>query len=178
MIIHCTAERRGRSRARACATSICSILLLALVSSMAAPRAGAAPEAPLGDLPGRWSGWGAVTLGSGRSEQVKCIATYFLKDEGASLLQNLRCASSSYRIDAVATLAIMGEHVSGHWEERNNQAAGSVSGRLTRSGFNLSIQGESFTAAMTVATSHCKQSINIAPQGIDIRRIAIGLDRC
>ncbi len=68
--------------------------------------------------------------------------------------------------------------VTGSWEERTYSASGSVSGRMTGSGFTLSIQGANFSAAMAVATSPCKQSINIAPNGFDITRIAIGLGKC
>ena len=68
--------------------------------------------------------------------------------------------------------------MSGKWEERTYEAKGSVSGRLTASGFNLSIQGETFSAAMVVAVTDCKQSITIAPRGFEISRIAVGLDKC
>lgn len=139
--------------------------------------AAAADPGPLEHLPGRWSGWGAITMSSGQTEQVKCVATYFVSD-ARRLEQNLRCASASYKIDSKALLEVASDQVRGHWEERTNAAAGSVSGRVTGSGFNLSIQGDNFTAVMAVSTSPCKQSINIAPQGTDIRRIAIGLDKC
>lgn len=133
---------------------------------------------PVKELAGRWSGWGSVQLANGGAEQVKCIATYFVDDGGSTVQQNLRCASASYKIDAVANLTLASGQVSGRWEERTHAATGSVSGRVTGNGFNLSIQGESFSAVMAVATSPCKQSINIAPHGIDIARIAIGLGKC
>ncbi len=165
--------RRMQRLIEARAVLACVALLLA------APMSAAAVDgASLEHLPGRWSGWGAVTHASGQSEQVKCVATYFIKDQGAVLEQSLRCASASYRIDAVANLSIDGEVVRGQWQERANAASGNVSGRVTRSGFNLSIQGEHFTAVMAVSTSSCKQSINIAPQGVDVQRIAIGLEKC
>lgn len=150
------------------------LLIVAPVMSVAA---GGAPTA-LEQLSGRWSGWGAITLSSGNAEQVKCIATYFVKDDGGKLEQNLRCASASYNIDAKAELEVVADQVRGRWEERTNAASGSVTGRMTANGFNLSIRGDSFTAAMVVSTSSCKQSINLAPEGTDIRRIAIGLDKC
>jgi uncharacterized membrane protein YjjB (DUF3815 family) len=110
--------------------------------------------APLNDLVGRWSGWGSVTMNSGATEQVKCVATYFVENGGAQMKQNLRCASTSYA------------------------AVGSVAGRFTVNGFNVSIQGPAFTAAMAVTTTSCKQSISITPTGFDISRINIGLDKC
>jgi hypothetical protein len=162
-----------RARAASTAAMAAAALLLASPLSVAV-----ADRASLDHLPGRWSGWGAVTHASGQSEQVKCVATYALADRGALLEQNLRCASASYKIDAVASLSIDGETVRGQWQERTNAASGSVSGRVTGSGFSLSIQGEHFTAVMAVSTSSCKQSINIAPQGVEIQRIAIGLEKC
>lgn len=138
----------------------------------------AADPAPIADLAGRWSGWGAVTLSSGQSEQVKCVAVYTLANAGASIEQSLRCASPSYRIDASARLDILGETVSGSWEERSHDASGKVAGRLTRSGFELAITGEHFSAAMAVATSTCKQTLQIKPDGVDIARIAVNLEKC
>ncbi len=151
---------------------------LAIGTLLGAMTVAAAAPVPLSHLTGRWSGWGAITLSSGKSEQVKCIATYFVKNGGSKLEQNLRCASTSYRIDAKADLQVVSDQVRGSWEERTNAASGSVTGRMTGSGFNLSIRGDSFTAAMAVSTSPCKQSINIAPEGTDVRRIAIGLGKC
>ncbi|MBA4234259.1 MAG: hypothetical protein C0465_27185 [Ralstonia sp.] len=150
----------------------------------------ASPASPMVGIDGRWSGWGTIMMESGSAEQVKCVATYVTKapsvtTEGgianggsASLQQNLRCASQSFRIDAVANLNVKGDDVSGHWEERTYSAQGSVSGRLTGAGFNLSIQGPNLSAAMIVAISDCKQSITIVPRGFDISRIAISLAKC
>lgn len=162
--------RHRRPRARAVGA-----LLLATVAATVT-RAAASPD--LADLAGRWSGWGAVTLASGQSEQVKCVAVYRLDNGGASIEQNLRCASPSYRIDASARLDVRGEAVSGTWEERSHDASGRVAGRLTRSGFELAITGEHFSAAMAVATSGCKQTLQIKPEGIDIARIAVALGKC
>lgn len=134
--------------------------------------------APLNDLVGRWSGWGSVTMNSGATEQVKCVATYFVENAGAQMKQNLRCASSSYKIDATAKLDNANGQLTGQWEEKTYAAVGSVAGRFTVNGFNVSIQGPAFTAAMAVTTTSCKQSISITPTGFDISRINIGLDKC
>lgn len=154
--------------------SAAAVLALALGVATADP----ARANPVSELAGRWSGWGSVKLANGTAEQVKCVATYQVEEGGGGLQQNLRCASASYKIDAVAKLNLASGQVTGSWEERTYAASGSVSGRMTGSGFNLSIQGANFSAAMAVATSTCKQSINIAPNGFDITRIAIGLGKC
>lgn len=138
----------------------------------------AVSAAPINDLAGRWSGWGSITMASGASEQVKCIATYFVEGGGAQVRQNLRCASSSYKIDATAKLNHANGQLSGEWEEKTYSAVGSVAGKFTDKGFNLSIKGASFTASMAVSTTNCKQSISITPQGFEISKISIGLDKC
>jgi hypothetical protein len=133
---------------------------------------------PLTDLPGRWSGWGSVKMSNGNSEKLKCVATYFVAGGGSSLQQNLRCASTSYKIDATASLQVNNGRVSGEWHEKIYSADGSVAGRITGNGFNLSIQGENFSAAMLVTTSICKQSVSIAPRGFDISEISMNLSKC
>lgn len=149
-------------------TGVATTLVLALASQ----------AAPINDLPGRWSGWGSVTMSNGTSEQVKCVATYFVDGGGAQVRQNLRCASTSYKIDATAKLNNADGQLTGEWEEKTYAAIGSVAGRFTGNGFNVSIQGPAFSAAMAVTTTGCKQSISITPTGFDISRINIGLDKC
>jgi hypothetical protein len=73
---------------------------------------------PIETLPGRWTGWGHMTLDSGNTERVKCIATYIKENDGRELRHNLRCASSNYRIDAIAQLKVSRGQVNGEWQER------------------------------------------------------------
>jgi hypothetical protein len=49
---------------------------------------------------------------------------------------------------------------------------------MTGNGFHLAIRGQTFSAAMAMTTSACKQSIQIAPQGFNITKISIGLGKC
>lgn len=173
------ANRQAAAKVAAVLAPVVTAVALVTIGAFAAANsAGAVGADAVKVLAGRWSGWGAVTHSSGQSEQVKCVATYFVKAEGGELEQNLRCASASYKIDASAQLTIDGEKVKGRWEERANSAKGEVSGRVTGGGFNLNIQGDNFTAAMAVSASTCKQSINIAPEGFSISKIAIGLQKC
>jgi hypothetical protein len=132
----------------------------------------------INDLPGRWSGWGSIALPSGTAEQVKCIATYFLKDGDASLVQNLRCASSSYKIDATATLAHAAGKLTGEWEEKTYAAKGQVIGAMNPEGFELDIKGDNLKATLVVKSTNCKQSVLITPIGMDISKITINLDKC
>ncbi|KUO62816.1 MAG: hypothetical protein APF80_03825 [Alphaproteobacteria bacterium BRH_c36] len=130
------------------------------------------------DLAGRWSGWGSVKLTNGATEQVKCVATYFIEKAGSTLDQNLRCASASYKIDAKANYSVTGSRVSGSWEERTHSAKGEVAGQVTDNHFKLLVKGDTFTANMTMSSSACKQSISITPQGLNVDSISIGLRKC
>jgi hypothetical protein len=155
-------------------------LSVALVAIAASTSVAAPPSlaATIDDLPGRWSGWGTISLPSGSSEQLKCIATYFVNDGGASMVQNLRCASSSYKIDATAKLKLASGVMTGEWEEKTYSAIGSVTGKTTSDGFNLDIKGDKFTAVLAVSSTNCKQSVTITPTGLDIAKIAITLGKC
>lgn len=135
-----------------------------------------AAATPISDLPGRWKGWGAVKHANGSSEQLRCIATYFVK--GESVRQNLRCASASYKIDTTAELMVSDGKVSGDWQERTYSVGGSVMGNVRSTGFDLAINGPDFTAKMLVGTSTCKQSIDIRPEGFEIASISVKLGKC
>lgn len=148
--------------------------LLIVVSSPAAVSAGT-----LDLLPGRWTGYGVIKLSNGSSERVKCVATYFLRQSGRALEHNLRCASTSFRIDAKAELWVRGNNLSGEWRERTYATGGAVSGRVVGKGLRLTIEGQNFAAALNVNTpSRCRQSISISPRrGLDIAGLSIGLGR-
>lgn len=129
---------------------------------------------------------GAVKLTNGGTEQVKCVATYFITEAGSSFIteagssldQNLRCASASYRIDAKANYSVSVNSVSGSWEEQTHSAKGVVAGNVTDNLFKLRVKGDTFTASMTMSSSECKQSISITPQGLNVDSISIGLRKC
>ncbi len=132
----------------------------------------------ISNLAGRWTGWGAVTLASGATERVKCVATYFIKDKETKVRQNLRCASPNYKIDSVADYVIKNGKVTGSWEERSRSNTGEVLGKSTAKGFKLAITGETWSADISVTTGKCKQSISFVPTNLDVTRISIGLRKC
>ena len=130
----------------------------------------------LEEFSGYWSGVGVVTWSNGTTEQLKCVATY--RPGADQLRQNQRCASQGYSISAAVELKFAGDAVAGTWEEKTYSANGAITGRLTDTGFLLSIKGPTFSAAMNVEHSACKQSIDIEPIGVDVSRIKIGLGKC
>ena len=132
---------------------------------------------PVADLPGRWAGFGQIKMASGETEQMRCVATYFV--DGAALKQNLRCASAGYKIDATANLKLTaGGQVSGDWEEKIWSTTGTVSGRMLDNGFNLTINGPGFSAALAMTTTNCKQTLSITPRGYEVSSISMDLGKC
>lgn len=152
-----------------------------LVGTMMVSTAAVATSAmanPVTNLPGRWSGPGNIIMSNGTSEQMRCIATYFVDGNGSSVRQNLRCASQGYKIDAVTSLNVAGNQVSGAWEERTWATTGSIKGSILGDGFNLTIDGPGFTAAMALKTTSCNQSISITPRDNTVSRISMTLGKC
>jgi hypothetical protein len=152
-------------------------LTLAAALLSCVTTAGAA-AGPIEDLTGYWMGSGTVQLTNRDTEKVKCAVVYKVGEEGTRIKQTLRCASADYNINAVAELRVAGAQVSGNWEEKTYSATGQVSGRYTGSAFALSIEGANFTAAMSLGLSACKQTINIQPKGLEVRRITLNLAKC
>jgi hypothetical protein len=148
---------------------------LALLAALPATAA----AGPIEDMTGYWSGTGTIRLSGKETERVKCVAIYRVGDAGAKITQTLRCASADYTINAKADLAIKGgQQVEGSWEEQTYSASGEISGRYTGSSFVLAIKGANFTAAMNVGLSNCRQSIDITPKGLEVRRISMTLSKC
>lgn len=141
--------------------------------------AGAAAQAasPFGDLNGTWSGSGRIRLEDGKTEGLKCKAYYVPKGDGSELGLALRCASASNKIELRANLESSGNRVSGSWEERVFNAAGSVSGHASDNRINLSINGGGFSGSMAVTTTGKSQVINVSTQGIALRGVSVNLQR-
>jgi len=134
---------------------------------------------PVMRLSGRWSGLGTVTPVSGAAESFKCVITYFPSSDGARLKQNLRCQSPSYKLDTATMLDIDGTRRTGKWEDRIYSLNGSVSGTLTKDGFDVQLSGRFFNAKMAVAGSQCEQSVRVSPERADyIREISASLKKC
>ncbi len=151
---------------------------LAAAGVWMAPLSTTALAGTIEEMAGRWSGWGSVQLENGQTEQVKCVATYFVEQAGAGVRQNLRCASSSYNINARADYLVKGGDVTGNWEELTHSAKGVIKGSLKEGDFKLAIDGDTFTAVLQMSSAPCQQSISISPNNLGVKRISIGLKKC
>jgi hypothetical protein len=141
----------------------------------AASRAPAQAATPFAGLSGSWSGSGQIRLDNGKSEGIRCSASYVPR-AGAALGLSLRCASQSNRIELRASLASRGDRLSGSWEERSYNASGSVSGVAFGGTLRLSISG-SLSGVMLVTTRGSVQSISVRTDAGGFKGVNISLRR-
>lgn len=143
---------------------------------------GATPQAAMQDtvgwLMGRWAGNGNLIPASGTPEPYKCVVTYRRADDG-HVQQNLRCTGADSKFDASTRLKFDGGRVSGQWQENIHSLSGDVTGAVTASGFEISLTGQFFSAAMRVAGSDCQQDVTLVPTKADqIRQMSASLRKC
>lgn len=165
----------------ACAVSLRMLLSTFALCQTAFAQTTAAQTATataIKQLDGYWTGTGTVKLANGSTEQVKCVVTYRVDPTLTTIRQNIRCASAAYKINGKADFKVAGNDVTGTWEETNYAATGDVVGRVLDTGFALKIKAPTFSANMKLGTSPCKQSIEIEPEGLDVRQISISLTKC
>ncbi|MBI1386186.1 MAG: hypothetical protein GC150_14870 [Rhizobiales bacterium] len=137
-----------------------------------------AEAASFADLSGSWNGRGWITLNNGGRERVQCRVVY--EAQGTNrIVQNLRCASTSYKIDATSHVQRSGNALYGTWTEKSFDVEGSLSGEALDDGFSLSLSGNVFNAGMSVRLDGgCRHDLNINVHGIDIRNVSMGLRKC
>ena len=133
-------------------------------------------ESPVAALVGNWSGDGVALLDDGKKETMRCKGYY--TGQGADGLGiAIRCANASSKIDLRATLTFANGVVSGSWEERTYNAAGSVEGKASADKVNLAITGGGMTAAMSVSISGSNHSVAISTQGTGLKGVNISFSR-
>jgi hypothetical protein len=140
---------------------------------------GAETPSPILALAGRWAGTGTLVPISGPNESFKCVVTYFPSKDGSQIKQNLRCQSESFKFDAATELRIEAERITGQWIEKINSFTGTVAGKVTSDGFDVSLDGQFLVAKMTVISAECEQSIKVALDRDDtIKEFALVLRKC
>jgi hypothetical protein len=121
----------------------------------------AADDSPFKELPGRWVGEGRIGLKDGKTEQVKCRATYFLSDSADELKQNIRCASASGKIEVKSVVTHNAGKLSGTWNELIYNLGGELGGEVTPRGFRISVRGSGLAANMEVIVHEGRQIVEI-----------------
>jgi hypothetical protein len=139
---------------------------LVIAASLAAPGNAATPAGDLFEqLSGDWKGGGTVTPAKGDPMKVACKATY--KVTGSNLTQNLRCAGTDYRIDAILKLADKNGKIRGSWNEKTYDANGGVTGAVKDDLIHARISGDKFSGRL---------SINVSDNGLEINIVQLNED--
>lgn len=150
--------------------SAAGVVLVFLASQAVASTAG-----PFVPLLGSWTGSGQVRLEDGRSEGIRCRASYTEKAPGVGL--GLRCASSGSKIELRASMALEGGQVTGTWEERQFNAAGALTGTASGNQLKLAMEGGGLKANVAVVTEGKSQTVSITTDAGVVRGATIGLTR-
>jgi hypothetical protein len=151
----------------------CAFAIALLSPEVAMARAGG----PFAALAGEWRGAGSVTGSDGRSERLACRADNRVSGDGFNLSQSLVCASDSYRFDIRTDIATNGRTVHGTWQEATRGATGGLDGDIRGNTIRGTVEGQNFTAEVSLTTAGDRLQVTIVPQGADVARVEIGLRR-
>jgi hypothetical protein len=147
----------------------------ALISPIGHARAASA--APFEGLSGKWAGEGSIALTNGTTERLRCDASYAVGGGGATLDQNLKCASDSYKFDLRVSLEDKGGAIVGNFNELNNNVQGGISGQESKGLIRVQANAQSFTADVSVATHGSTQSVKIRSASGNLSLVNITLRR-
>lgn len=137
-----------------------------------------ADSGPFAGLAGSWAGTGAISLGNGTKERIRCRATYSVNLDGNGLQQNLRCASDSYRFDLNSNVVHQAGELSGMWSETSRNMGGVLHGSARGEQFKVIVSSPSFSANLSLTTHGDRQSVVVtAPPGGQLTGVSISLSR-
>ena len=151
------------------------LIALAVVALTPGEVSNARTKNPFDSLLGTWTGSGRLVLQGGQREDIKCNAYY--TGGGSKLRLVVRCASASYKVEIRSKLTRAGDEISGTWEERTYNAAGSVSGRALANRLSLSISNGGFSGSMSVSYGGSQQTVSISTAGINLKSVNMTLSR-
>lgn len=159
------------------AAALAAVLMLGAVSSFGPDRAHAGDDAPFAPLIGWWKGEGRLGFQEGQTESVTCRATYGTGDNANSLEQNVRCASSSGKVEIKSTIINDGGKLSGTWTERVYNLVGDLNGAITERGYRVSVIGSDLSAEMEIIAKNGMQIIEIKFNGNTLRGLTLVLKK-
>lgn len=131
------------------------------------PAADAAPQSvgPFASLDGWWGGAGRLRFKDGKTEDVKCRATYFIEGQGGEeLKQTIRCASGSGKIEVKSTVRHSQGKLSGEWTEVMYNVNGVLEGDVTPRGYRVTVkgtEGTTLSANMDIIVKEKRQMVEI-----------------
>ena len=128
-------------------------------------------------LAGAWSGGGTIVMANGNTEKLRCRANYNVGGGGASLTQDLRCASDSYRVDIQSNVAMNGSSVVGTWTETSRGVSGQIKGQVKGADITAQIVSPTFAAGLSIGTRGNSQSVSIRVNGGDVSSVSLALKK-
>lgn len=150
------------------------ILLVALAGLfMVTPSQKVEAASPFDALLGSWRGSGKVQLNTGM-ERLSCNAYY--TGGGSQLGMAIRCKSGTSKVEIRSKLSLSGSRITGNWEERTYNAAGTASGTAKPGRISITVTG-SIRGSMVVSFSRSRQSVSISTSGSPLQRVSINLTR-
>jgi hypothetical protein len=135
-----------------------------------------AQSGPFSGFDGSWSGNGTVALSDGKSERIRCKASYNINSNGLGLKQTLRCASDSYKFDLSTEVTSQGNRISGTWSEAGRNLFGSLQGTAGGGQIEVFVEASGFAASVTLRTTGNKQTVQISSKG-EIRGVNITMSK-
>jgi hypothetical protein len=153
-----------------------SAFVAAAALTLAASVAEAKPASPFAGLAGGWSGGGSASFEGGRSERLRCTASYRPGGGGNTLSMSIRCANASLNVQLNGNLRYNNGRVSGSWSESSTGAGGNAAGRAGPSSLRLRIGGD-ISGNLSVSYSGGSQSVSISTNSSAFRRANISLKR-
>lgn len=139
------------------------------------PIHSAAADAGLDALTGSWQGAGTLSFESGQTEDISCNGYY---RRAGNLSVVVRCKGISSNFELRSKLESDGDNVSGSWEERTYNAAGSASGTVYAGKLDIRFSG-SLTGSLAMSFSASSQSVAVSvdTKGAGIKGVRVSLNR-
>src|SRR3954451_10008845 len=131
---------------------------------------------PFAGFSGSWSGNGTVALSDGKTERIRCKASYNVNSTGLGLKQTLRCASDSYNFDLSTDVTSQGNRISGNWSEASRNLFGNLQGTAGGGQIDVFVEANGFAANLSLRTNGSKQTVQISSKG-EIRGVNITMTK-
>ena len=137
-------------------------LVLAVLFLGSSPTLSANQAAhPFDNLIGWWIGQGRLGFKGGKTENVKCRATYRRVADPDKVAQTVRCASPSGKVEIKSDITHADGRLNGVWRERTYELSGKLDGRVIPGGFRVRVAGQDLSANMTVFVKGERQIVEI-----------------
>ncbi len=140
------------------------ILWIAAILNISLPHQTLAADgvpAHFQDMLGWWKGTGHLKFREGKREQIECRATYRWDAGASQLLQAVRCATQSGKVEVKSTVREVDGKLTGTWNETTYKLSGDLSGELKPKGFRVNVTGHDLHANMVVLVQDQRQIVEI-----------------